>query len=162
MHKILAKDLTSRSRKVLRKVVGRNQHAFIIGRQILEAPLITNECIDSYTKSENSIILCKLDIENAYDPDYWSFLLTILKKMGFPSKWRNWISFCIFTICFSILINGDASSSFSSSTGLRQGDLLSPLLLILVMVSVIRLVNKAIEEGFLDGFHISAHASRVC
>ena len=50
MYKILPKVLASRLRKVVGKVVGPNQHAFIPGRQILDAALITNECLDSCIK----------------------------------------------------------------------------------------------------------------
>ena len=53
---------------------------------------------------------------------FWRFL----KKMGFPSKWSNWISF-FSTIHFSILINGEASGFFSSLRGPMQGDPFSRL-----------------------------------
>jgi len=112
--------------------VGLDQHAFISGRQILDAALIANECIDSYIKFGSSGILCKLDIEKTYGQVSRSFLLAILEKMGFPSKWRNWISFCISTVHLSILINGEASSCFSTSRGLRQRGPLLPLLFTLV------------------------------
>ena len=85
----------------------------------------------------------------------WSFLFDTLEKMGFPNKWRNWIYFCISTVRFFVLINGEASGFFSSSRGLRQGDPLSPLLFILVMETLSKLVIKAGEEGFLNGFQIS-------
>ena len=49
------------------KVVSPNQHAFLFGRQILDASLIANECIEFYLKSNQSVALCKLDIEKAYD-----------------------------------------------------------------------------------------------
>ena len=84
--------------------------------------------------------------------------MVILKKMGFPNKWRNWISFYISIVRFSILVNGKASDCFSSLRGLRQGDSLSPLLFILVMETLSKLVIKGVEEGFLgflNGFHIS-------
>jgi len=129
--------------------------ASIPGRQILDVALIANECIDSWIKSGNPSILCKLDIEKAYDHVSWSFLLEILEKTRFPSKWRKWISFCISTVRFSILINGEPAGLFSRSRCLRQGDPLSPLLFILVMEALSKLVFNAVEEGFLDGVQIS-------
>ena len=106
VYKILAKVLTSRLRSVVAKVVSPNQHAFVHSCQILDASLIANECIDYYLKSNQAGVLCKLDIEKAFDHVSWEFLLTILKKMGFPDKWMKWISFCISTVKYSVLING--------------------------------------------------------
>jgi len=74
--------------------------------------------------------------------------------MGFPDKWRRWIFFCMFTVRYSILINGEALSFFSGFRGLRQGDPLSPLLFILVMEALSKLVYKACEVGLLEGFHV--------
>jgi len=42
--------------------------------------------------------------------------------MGFPTNWRNWLPFGISIVHFSVLLSGEASSFFSSSRGLRQGD----------------------------------------
>ena len=118
VYKILAKVLASRLRSMVAKVVSPNQHAFVHGRQILDAFLIANECIDYYLKSNQAGVLCKFDIEKAFDHVSWEFLLTILEKIGFPEKWRRWISFCISIVRYSVLINGEATGFFSSSKGL--------------------------------------------
>jgi len=152
VYKILAKVLATRLRGVVDKVVSPSQHAFVQGRHITDASLIANECIDHCLRTNHLGILCKLDIEKAYDHVSWEFVMVILEKMGFPSKWRSWIFFCISTVRFSVLINGESSGFFSSSRGLRQGDPLSRLLFILVMEALNRLVYKACELGLLEDF----------
>ena len=74
-------------------MVSKAQGAFVEDRQILDAVLIANEVIDSTLKNNESGILCKLDIEKAYDKVDWNFILTIMKKMGFGEKWIRWIRF---------------------------------------------------------------------
>jgi len=69
------------------------------------------------------------------------------------------VYYCISTVHFSVLVNGDAAGFFPSTRGLRQGDPLSPLLFILVMETLSRLICKAIEVGFLEGIHINSSRS---
>ena len=70
-------------------------------------------------------MLCKLDIEKAYDHLNLEFIMFLLQQYGFSDKWRRWIRCCISTVKFSILINGCPFDFFGSYRGLRQGDPLS-------------------------------------
>jgi hypothetical protein len=46
----------------------------------LDSILIANECIDSCFRSGVLGLLCKLDLEKAYDNVNWEFLLCVAKK----------------------------------------------------------------------------------
>ena len=145
---------------VLGEIISASQNVFILNRQILDSVFIANECLDSRLKSGQPRLLCKLDIEKAFDHVNWGFLTLLLECCGFPNKWRQWISFCLSTVRFSILINGTPHEFFGSSRGLRQGDPLSPLLFVLIMETISRMLDKAIHEGRLSGFNAGASTSR--
>jgi len=117
----------------------------VTGRQILDVALIANECVDCCLKSNLPTVICKLDIEKAYNHVSW----------GFPLKWRKWVYFCISTVHFLVLVNGEATRFFPSTRGLWQSHPLSPLLFVLVMETLSRLIIKANEVGFLEGNYIN-------
>ena len=97
-------------------------------------------------------VICKLDIEKAYDHVNWEALLDLLKRMGFGEKWCRWIRTCISTVQFSILINGAPADFFGSTRGLRQGDPLSPMLFSVMMEVLSKMLKRVEGAGLIRGF----------
>ena len=128
-----------------------DQNAFVRGRRILDASLIANEVIDFWHKRKEKGMICKLDIEKAYDNINWNFLMKVLLKMGFGSRWMEWIWWCISTAKFYVLVNGVPVGFFSNNKGLRQEDPLSPCLFVLGMEVLSTLIRRAVDGGFLSG-----------
>ena len=150
LYKLLTKVLANRLKKVLEKVVSVDQNAFVRGKQILDALLIGNEVIDFWHKRKEEGLICKLDIEKGYDSINWNFLMKVLLKMGFGSRWMEWIWWWISTTKFSVLVNGVPAGFFSNSKGLRQRDPLSPYLFVLGMEVLSTLIRRAVDGGFLS------------
>ena len=65
-----------------------SQNAFVGGRHTVDFVLIANESLDSCLKSDIPRVLCKLDIEKAYDHINWNFLMYMMRRCGFSAKWR--------------------------------------------------------------------------
>ena len=99
-------------------------------------------------------MLCKLDIEKVYDYINWNFLLLVMQKMGFGEKWGGWIRWCISIAMFSVLVKGTLSGFFHNTMGLKQGDPLSPYLVVIGIDALSSLINRTMSEGFLFGCRV--------
>jgi hypothetical protein len=72
----------------------------------------------------------------------------MLRRCGFGERWCSWIAHCISLVRFSVLVNGTPAGFFGSSSGLRQGDPLSPLLFVIVMEAFSNVVLCYCSKGF--------------
>lgn len=90
-----------------------------------------------------------VDFEEAYDSIHRPTLFNILKEFNIPRKLINLIKATMENSEIKIKIANSTSKSFNVTSGLRQGDALSPILFNLVLEKVVRDMN--ISEGITLG-----------
>lgn len=85
----------------------------------------------------------KIDISKAYNRVDWGFLRHMMLRMGFHPTWVQWILQCVSSVNYSILVNNARVGPIFPSRGLRQGNLLSPYLFIIVVEGLTALIHHA-------------------
>lgn len=87
MYKIVAKLLARRLKGVLPSIIDEQQTTFVEGRHMLHSVLIVNEVVEEAKRFKKPCLVFKVDYEKAYNSVSWEFMLYMLKRMGFYSKW---------------------------------------------------------------------------
>lgn len=109
-YKIVSKILCNRLKRILPDIVYDTQGAFVGGRHISDNILVAHEMVHALrTKSgiaETSMAI-KTNMSKAYDRVEWSFIETLLERMGFARLWVNWIMACISSVTYTVLMNGE-------------------------------------------------------
>ncbi|KAM0057622.1 putative RNA-directed DNA polymerase [Helianthus debilis subsp. tardiflorus] len=136
---------------VIGSVISENQSAFLKDRLILDGPLILNEVLAWARKNGRELFLFKIDFAKAYDNVNWRFLSSIMLQLGFPPKWCLWIQGILSSARSSVLVNGSPTFEFQCHKGMRQGDPISPFLILLVMEAFSSMIRKACGVGAFRG-----------
>lgn len=70
-----------------------NQSGFVQVRLLSDNVLLAQELIHDLPISHHTPNLAlKLDMAKAYDRVLWPFLIAVLRKMGFPERWIDYVS----------------------------------------------------------------------
>jgi hypothetical protein len=88
-------------------------------------------------------VLLNIELAKAFDSVAWPFLLEVLEHVGFPLRWRDWISAMLGTASTRVLVNGRPGNRIRHARGQRQGDPLSPLLFMIVMEALNAFICEA-------------------
>jgi hypothetical protein len=131
-------------------MVSNYQIAFIKKRSIHDNFLYVQSTIREMHRHKTPTLFMKLDIHKAFDTINWSYLIEVLRALGFGQRWHEWVSILFRTTTSSVLINGRLGPKLFPCQGVRQGDTLLPLLFILAMDPLQRILDLATNHGTLS------------
>eukprot|EP00253_Pinus_taeda_P010868 PITA_10868 len=157
--KIISKIIAERMKGILAIHLTSDQHAFLKGRNIMDAAASTQECIHSIFSNNLDGAILKIDLQKAYDCIDWGFIRCLLAHIGIRPDMIMWIMACIENVNYAININGIPTSFFTAGRGLRQGCPLAPIIFILVMNSLSLHINNAVNDHRCSPIRISRHIS---
>jgi len=149
--KIISKILADRLAPIMPHIILEEQRGFIKGRNIKDCICLTSEAVNLLNKKAfGGNMACKIDISKAFDTLDWSFLMQVLLKFGFNTKFCSWILTILESAKLSVSVNGKQHGFFSCKRGVRQGDPLSPLLFCIAEDVLNRSISKLVMNGKVE------------
>src|SRR5271154_2086584 len=127
-YKTFTKALNSKLSKTATRVLHEDQAGFLSGRSIHDQIRLSKLIIDYAEATEENGAIIALDQEKAYDKVSHDYLWKVLKKFELPNHFIRIIQSIYKTAETVIIINGEVSSSYKVTRGVRQGDPLSCIL----------------------------------
>ncbi|WVZ78138.1 LOW QUALITY PROTEIN: hypothetical protein U9M48_025899 [Paspalum notatum var. saurae] len=146
--KLFAKLLSLRLAPSMRDIISKSQTAFIKGRSIHDNFLFVHNLARRFHHNGTPCFLSNLTSPSPLT--LWDYLLALMEHLGFPTRWRNWVTSTLASSTSQVLLNGIPGQPIAHGRGLRQGDPLSPLLFVLVIDPLQRLLHLATEAGILS------------
>ena len=149
IEKIIAKILAIRLAPHMHKLISNAQSAFIKTRSIHDNFMYVRNLARRLHMRKTPSLLFKLDIRKAFDSVKWEYLLDLLRRRGFPSKFREWIAALLCSSSSRILLNGVAGTAIKHGQGLWQGAPVSPLLFVIAIDPLKQILDVATRKGLL-------------
>ena len=147
-YKILSKVLAERLKNVLPYIIHSDQRGGIKGRYIGENIRLIEDLIYEIDNLEEEAVIFLQDQEKAFDRVEWSWLFSSLKHFNFGDTFITWLQTLYKNSMCSIMTNGQQSSYFKVTRGIRQGDSLSALLYIIQLEPLAEKIRQSNEvEG---------------
>ncbi|WMV32834.1 hypothetical protein MTR67_026219 [Solanum verrucosum] len=161
-NKIISKILCLRLAPILPNLIYENQSGFVKGRSISEIIMLAQE-ITHYIKKpqEGDNVVIKLDMAKAYDRVSWAFTCIAMRTMGFGEVFIDLVWTIMSNNWYSVIVNGSRHGFFHSTRGLKQGDPLSPALLILGAEVLSRMLNLLHQDQNYKGFHMQIRGPQI-
>ena len=155
--KVYNKILLSRIRDHVDPILRKNQAGFRPGRSCAQQIHILQRIIEAFgsyqlplkkkkkkkKKKKLPLTITFIDFKKAFDSINRNFMFSVLRRYGIPEVIVNAINVLYNNSKSAVMVDGNISDPFQVTTGVLQGDVLAPLLFIIL---IDYLMTKATED----------------
>ena len=89
--------LANRIKKILPKIISKHQSSFTKSKLISDNILVAFKSLHSLQKhvGKEDYMAIKLEMSKAYDKVEWSYLESVMRRMGFTERWIKLLMLCV-------------------------------------------------------------------
>jgi len=145
--KVFCKILLNRLKRATEKVLRKEQAGFRSGKSCTDQIFTLRQILEQCTEWNSTVYINFVDFEKAFDSLHRPSLWKILRYHGIPLKIVNTIKMLYSDPQCKVICGSCTTESFSVTTGVKQGCLLSPLLFILAMDWIMRETTADKKRG---------------
>jgi len=158
-YKLLSNILLTRINPYIKEIIGEYQAGFMLGKSTTDQIHIVKQVVEKSHEYNKDTYLLFVDFKAAYDSINRDKLWEVMESLGIPAKLTRLIKSCTYNSKSKISFGGELSEEFQVTTGLRQGDALSPALFNIALESVMRtVISQAKGIEIKDNRHLTAVA----
>ena len=146
-YKILSKIVANRIKNHLDRLVGREQTAFLKGRNITENIRKVIDTVHYCNQKQLNGLLLAIDFEKAFDRVDYQSLEKVMQVMGFGKNMVSWVQVLYNDFVLRVTNNGYFSHNINPTRGLFQGNPFScyGFIIIIEFFALMLKNNKKIE-----------------
>ena len=150
VYKILTKVITERLMVYAKHIIGDYQCGFLQGRSTIDQIFILRQIQEKFWEVNRDVYHLFIDFKQAYDSVHRDSLWNILREFQLPSHLVSLIKMCYTDTQCKVRIGKISTDPFRIKSGLRQGDIMSPILFNFALEKVYR-VTAAASHGLRIG-----------
>ncbi|KAF7351516.1 Reverse transcriptase domain-containing protein [Mycena sanguinolenta] len=147
-YKIFTKALTNKLAEVAPYLIHKDQSGFMKNRRITDAIYLAMEVVEYAEEDLKNGAIVALFQEKAYDKTLHPYLWSTLRKHGIPELFISTVKSLYTFADTQVIINGEISSAFRVTRGVRQGDPLSCLLFNLAIEPLASMLRASNLRGY--------------
>lgn len=161
-YKILSTVILNRLREYGEQAIGEHQAGFMSGKSTTDQIFVMKELASKYWEYNKDLYILFIDFKKAYDSLIRSKVWNRLRQSKISEKLIRLIRMCVEGSKGKVRIERELTDTFDISSGVRQGDGLSPLLFNLALEKALKTAAAVPRGANIEGkINILAYADDV-